>query len=124
MLIYQPLEELPIAIKPGRAPSHVIPGWMAQQRLSVVRSGEEIRLIDRDHPPRDDTYGWEPAHWEYWADLAERQPLDRLERAIAVFEADLKRIEYGSTGAFHEWSDEKILAYLRQVFARRLALRG
>jgi hypothetical protein len=81
-------------------------------------------LIDRDHPPRHGTYGWEPAHWEYWADLAERQPLDQLEKAIARFDADLSRIEYGSTGAFYEWSDEEILAYLRQVFARRSASRG
>lgn len=76
-------------------------------------------MMDREHPPRHDTYGWEPADWEYWADLAERRPVDQLKDAIAVFEADLSRIEYGSTGAFYEWSDEEILAYLRRVFARR-----
>jgi hypothetical protein len=71
-------------------------------------------MIDRDHPPSDEAYGWRmPFHWEEWADLAEQLPLDQLGEKIAVFEADLSRVEYGSTGAYYEWSDGEIVAYLR-----------
>ena len=113
--------------KPGRARSHVIPVRMVQRRYSVAPSGEGLRLVDRVHPPSDDTYGWgraSPLLGRIGVDLAEQVSLDQLEKTIARFEADLSRIEYGTTGAFYEWSDEQILAYLRQVFARRLASRS